>query len=362
MHSDLSSKSSRYGSVVDLFCGAGGMAHGFLLEGFHVAGGLDIDPDCQYAFEHNNSSRMILKDIEETEPAEIDDLFEPGARRVLIGCAPCQPYSRYSVKNVKLKGTDERWKLVLRFADVVKDIAPDIVSMENVPDLVEFDGGRTLRIFENRLRRYGYSVSRYVVNCLDYGIPQTRRRLVVLASKFGKITLIPPTHSPEEYKTVRDAIEMLPAIRAGECDPFDPIHKARDLSDVNLDRIRASSPGASWESWPDELKLACHRKKTGESFKNVYGRMAWDQPSPTITTQFNNYGTGRFGHPEQDRAISLREGALLQTFPRNFSFVREDQPVANSVVARLIGNAVPVDLGRVVALSIKRHIDSIEVV
>lgn len=344
-------------AVVDLFCGAGGMAHGFLLEGYKVAGGLDVDPDCRYAFEHNNESTMLLKDIEETTPQEIADLFPENATRILVGCAPCQPYSRYSIKHVKNRGKDIKWKLVPKFAEIVEEIRPQIVSMENVVGLMEFDDGKVLNDFIDVLKRNEYYVSINIVFCPDYGIPQNRRRLVILASQLGEIDLIPPTHGENHYRTVRDAIGQLNPIAAGEQDPNDRLHKARSLDETNLKRIRQSLQGGTWADWPEDLKLVCHKKEAGGSFKNVYGRMKWTEPSPTITTQFNNFGTGRFGHPEQDRALSLREGAILQTFPQDFEFVPPNEPVIHSRIARLIGNAVPVDLGRVVARSILAHME-----
>jgi DNA (cytosine-5)-methyltransferase 1 len=190
----------------------------------------------------------------------------------------------------------------------------------------------------------------------DYGIPQKRRRLVLLASMYGEINIIPPTHSPENYVTLQDAIGDLPSVKAGEVSSVDPLHRSIKLKEINLKRIRASKPNGTWEDWEDDLKLACHKKKTGRTYKAVYGRMSWEEPASTITTQFHNYGTGRFGHPEQDRALTLREGALLQTFPPDYKFFEDESKVFIRKFGVHIGNAVPVDLGTVIGESIKAHI------
>jgi len=144
-------------------------------------------------------------------------------------------------------------------------------------------------------------------------------------------------------------------IGAGETNNRDKLHVASSLSKINLERIRYSIPGGTWRDWPEELILNCHKKKTGRSYSSVYGRMQWDDVAPTITTQFIGYGTGRFGHPEQDRALTLREGAMLQTFPVNYSFVPEGEEVILKIIARHIGNAVPPRLGEIIGLSIKKH-------
>jgi DNA (cytosine-5)-methyltransferase 1 len=158
-------------------------------------------------------------------------------------------------------------------------------------------------------------------------------------------------------KTVREAIGKLPAIRQGTAHPKDPLHSAAKLSDLNLKRIRASRPGGTWRDWPKHLIADCHKRDTGYSYPGVYGRMAWDEPAPTLTTQFFGFGSGRFGHPEQDRAISLREGAILQGFPRSYSFIPEGAPVHFRVLGRMIGNAVPVTLGEMIGQSISAHLD-----
>ena len=164
-------------------------------------------------------------------------------------------------------------------------------------------------------------------------------------------------YNKNNYLTVRDAIGYLPPIAAGEVCEEDLLHRSSALSDINIRRIQQSVPGGSWRDWDDDLKLKCHKKISGSTFPSVYGRMEWDKPSPTITTQFYGYGNGRFGHPEQDRAISLREGAILQSFPNDYIFVDEKHPSHKRELGTHIGNAVPVELGRAIGISIQRHLE-----
>lgn len=226
--------------------------------------------------------------------------------------------------------------------------------MENVPNLIN---EKVFYDFVNALEELDYCVDYKVVYCPDYGVPQHRKRLVLLASRLGEIHLIPPMYSEENYLTVRDAIGYLPHLNAGEICEDDSLHRSSALSDINMRRIQQSVPGGTWRDWDDELRLTCHKKTSGHSFPSVYGRMVWDKPSPTITTQFYGYGNGRFGHPEQDRAISLREGAILQSFPDDYIFADEEHPVNKREVGTHIGNAVPVELGRAIGISIQRHLE-----
>jgi len=153
-------------------------------------------------------------------------------------------------------------------------------------------------------------------------------------------------------------IKKLPRVDSGGVSPNDPLHRARRLGPLNLKRIRASKPGGTWHDWPEDLRADCHKKESGASYKSVYGRMQWSEPSPTITTLFHGFGNGRFGHPEQDRALTLREGAMLQTFPETYAFAEHGAPISFDAIGRHIGNAVPVDLGRVIGRSIARHLAS----
>jgi DNA (cytosine-5)-methyltransferase 1 len=249
-----------------------------------------------------------------------------------------------------------KWKLLYEFSRLINEVQPDIVSMENVAQLINFKKAPVFEDFVSNLKSLGYYVHYEVVNCPDYGIPQNRKRLILLASKFGEIKLIPKTHNRDSYVTVKDAIGELPFIKDGEKDINDPIHFSRKLTPKNKKRIEATPYGGSWKDWNEDLRLECHKKETGKSFPSVYGRMVWEKPSPTMTTQCIGYGNGRFGHPVQDRAISLREAALLQTFPLDYKFVKNDQDYNSTILARQIGNAVPVKLGQVVAKSVKEHL------
>jgi DNA (cytosine-5)-methyltransferase 1 len=248
---------------------------------------------------------------------------------------------------------DGKWKLLYSFAKIVEKVEPSIVSMENVPELI---AEKVFYDFCITLKRFGYKVSHSIVFCPDYGIPQLRRRLVLLASKLGEIRIIPPTQTPDKYLTVKKCIGKLPKIAAGEQDGKDLFHCSAKLSEKNIERIKSSKPGGTWRDWDDSLKLKCHKKKSGKTYMSIYGRMSWDAPSPTITTQFYGYGNGRFGHPEQDRALSFREGALLQSFPPNYAFINTEQPFNQREVGIHIGNAVPVELGRAIGISIQNHI------
>lgn len=339
-------------SVVDVFCGAGGLTHGFILEHVHVNAGIDIDPSCRFPYEYNNGSPFILKDVACLEGNELSGLYPHGDVKILAGCAPCQNYSAYT-QRYKAKRGD--WELLHAFGDLVVSATPDIVTMENVARLKKH---RVYKEFTERLEVLGYHVNEHLVYCPEYGIPQTRSRLVLFASQYSPVAIIPPSHDLDSYVTVRQSIGDLEPIEAGAFLQCDPLHRSSGLSPTNLLRIQASRPGGTWRDWDYELVADCHRRQTGKTYPGVYGRMEWDKPSPTLTTQFHGFGNGRFGHPEQDRAISLREGAILQTFPIDYAFVAASDSIEFSTLGRLIGNAVPVTLGRVVARSIIKNVEA----
>jgi DNA (cytosine-5)-methyltransferase 1 len=227
--------------------------------------------------------------------------------------------------------------------------------MENVPRIAS---SAVFLRFVKVMKDLGYQVAWRSCYGPDYGLPQHRRRLVLLASRIGTIEIPARTHAADAYITVRDVIGDLPPIEAGASDPSDPLHKARGLSPVNLNRIKASKPGGTWEDWPENLRAPCHRRQSGSSFRNVYARMSWDSPAPTITTLAYNFGAGRFGHPTQDRAISLREAALLQGFSIDHVLTEEGEPMALNRIGRLIGNAVPPVLGFAIGNAIVRHVEA----
>ena len=340
--------------VVDLFCGTGGLSYGMKCKGLHIKGGFDIDRTCKYAYETNNGATFHFKDIREVTGDDVKRLYSKKCIRVLAGCAPCQPFSSYAHTNKKKD--PNKYDLLYEFGRLVTEVMPDVVTMENVPSLLTFSLKPVFPDFVATLQNAGYEVSYQTVFCPDYGIPQTRKRLVLLASRLGKISLIDKSHSPENYRTVGDTIRGMEPLEAGGVSTTDPLHRCRTLSDINLRRIHNTPYGGSWRDWPEDLVLDCHKKETGKSFGSVYGRMKWEDPSPTITTECTGLGNGRFGHPEQDRAISVREAALLQTFPMTYKFFENENEVSLLNASRYIGNAVPPRLGEVIAESIKIHI------
>lgn len=334
--------------AVDLFCGVGGLTHGLARGGINVVAGVDVDPDCRYPYEANNASRFIEKDVETLRAEELQPYFADGSFSLLAGCAPCQPFSSYS-RSGRNQKYESQWPLVSAFGRLVQSSRPDFVTMENVPQLLDH------QVFnEFLLSLRGYKKWWSIVECTALGIPQTRKRLVLLASRLGDKSLS-ISMGASVPRTVRSAIESLPKLAAGERDPEDALHAAPALSELNLRRIKASRPGGTWRDWPTEIQATCHRRSSGATYPSVYGRMEWDRASPTITTQSFGYGNGRFGHPEQDRAITLREAAILQTFPRDYKFAPHSEKVIFNRMGRLIGNAVPVRLGEVIAGALIQH-------
>jgi DNA (cytosine-5)-methyltransferase 1 len=334
---------------VDLFCGIGGLTHGLVRGGVRVMAGIDLDPKCRFAYEANNGAAFIQSDITKLSGESVASLYGNAKYKLLAGCAPCQPFSAYSRKG-RSSRNDTKWSLVSDFGRLVRESDPDLITMENVPQLADH------KVFDDFLQVLdSYHVWWQIIDCEQYGVPQTRKRLVLLASRLGPVSLAPSDTSSRSLATVRAAISKLPPIAAGESHSSDRLHSACSLSELNLRRIRASRPGGTWRDWDADLIAACHLKLTGETYPSVYGRMRWDAPAPTITTQSFGYGNGRFGHPEQDRAISLREAAMLQTFPDDYCFVADGEPVRFNVLGRLIGNAVPVRIGEVIAESLVRH-------
>jgi DNA (cytosine-5)-methyltransferase 1 len=338
-------------SVVDLFCGVGGLTHGLVREGFNVSAGIDLDSTCKGVYEKNNPALFITKDVGELTGRELKRYYPKGHRKILVGCAPCQPFSIYAHGRSK---SHNKWELLESFARLINEVKPDVVSMENVPQLLNVKNKGTFLQFVDSLIACKYNVTWFVVDSKRYGVPQRRKRLVLFASRFGPISIIPPTHG--RPITVRDAIEHLPPINNGETLGNDPLHSARKLSPLNLTRIRHTPEGGGWRQWPKSLILDCHKTENGRLFGSVYGRMKWDEVSPTMTTFCVGLSNGRFGHPSQDRAISLREAAILQSFPEQYDFIDESLPFSSTRIAKHIGNAVPVRLGQAIALSIKNHL------
>lgn len=223
----------------------GGLTCGLAKAGIMVKAGYDIDPACRYPYEANNIARFVRKSVADLTADDIRGWFTPGSVRLLAGCAPCQPFS--TLANSATTRDQEKWGLLGEFARLVRAVRPELVTMENVPRVTNH---APYLEFMATLESEGYRVDARRVRCADYGIPQERRRFVLVASRLGEIRLPASSGDPT---TVREAIGALPALGAGETDPSDPLHKARNLTPLNLERVRASSPGGTWEDWPEAL-------------------------------------------------------------------------------------------------------------
>ncbi|MCP2216239.1 DNA cytosine methyltransferase [Bradyrhizobium elkanii] len=336
--------------VFDFFSGCGGTSTGFAMAGMEVVFGLDNDPDAAATFRANvRGATFVESDIREVKVDVLAPLLRGKRYKTLFSCcAPCQPFSRQS--RAKTKG-DPRRSLLLEFSRFVRRWKPDYVFVENVPGLQRVDGrAGPLSDFTALLTRLGYSFDVKVVPALAFGVPQKRERLILMAAKAGNLEIPAATHgtSRRPVSTVRDWIGGLPELRAGATDPADPDHRAATLSPINLRRIAATPEGGGREGWPKSLRLDCHREFKGHT--DVYGRLAWDRPAAGLTTRCISYSNGRFGHPTQDRAISVREAACLQTFPRKYRFsgILESK-------ARQIGNAVPPLMAKAIGRAYVKH-------
>ena len=359
-------KTRRMGKIVvfDFFCGCGGTSEGFREAGMDIVWALDNDPTAARTFRKNFPRAMFHEgDVNKLTVAELKREMDkyPGCRTLFCGCAPCQPFTKQQTQK---KQDDPRRHLLLSFARFIRAAKPDFVFVENVPGVQKNQGGdeSPFAQFLKIIDRLGYHYDKpgAVVAAQDYGAAQIRHRFIFLASKHGVVKIPEATHGPGKspYRTVREAIAGLPPIEAG-VDYVDPegkitCHRAAALSKKNLSRIRATPPdGGNRLAWTAKsgLRLKCHtRTKTRDGKKqkhsghtDVYGRLWWDRPSTGLTTRCISYSNGRFGHPEQDRAISVREAARIQGFPDTFLFIGSlnDQ-------ARQVGNAVPVPLAKAV--------------
>jgi DNA (cytosine-5)-methyltransferase 1 len=312
-----------------------------------IAVGIDLDADAAQTFRLNfPEADFIESDVRSVETEQLETVLrrrgwgQPRTFLLFSACAPCQPFSRQR-RGRRLD--DDRMPLLADLSRFVERYLPDFVFLENVPGMQTL--GREIGPFAGfvaGLEDLGYSVAHRVVESQGYGIPQRRRRLVMLASRLGEITFPGPTHGPgrRPYATVEDAIGSMPPLDAGRSDPTIANHRAAGLSPVNMQRIRATREGGGREDWPPDLYPECHRDGY-EGHTDVYGRLRWNAPASGLTTRCISYSNGRFGHPDQDRALSVREAARLQTFADTFEFVGS----LNSM-ARQVGNAVPVQLAR----------------
>lgn len=326
--------------VVDFFSGCGGTSVGLQAAGLEIILGLDIDWDAARTFRSNfPKAEFMEKDITLLSPEALEPILEvhAGSPILFSGCAPCQPFSK---QNRVQRADDDRSSLLLEFLRFVDYYRPDFVFVENVPRIrgTEREEG-VFSDFVESLEDFNYEVSFDFFRAQDYGVPQRRKRLVLTAGLRRAVPTPSKTHGPDtthsEYAKVWDYIGDLPAIEAGEEHPDVPNHRAANLSELNMRRIRATPVEGDRRNWPEELRLKCH---SGEykGHTDVYGRMHKDRPASGLTTRCISLSNGRFGHPEQHRAISVREAACIQTFPRDFAF----EGNLNSM-ARQVGNAVP---------------------
>lgn len=338
--------------AVDFFCGGGGMTRGLLNAGIQVLCGIDSNPACKDTYEKNNHIRYMETDILQLTPeklvTEIPQLINKD-ELLLVGCAPCQPFSILRHEEFDKNGNPIPHKsvnLLVEFGRFVKALNPAHVLIENVPGL-KGKGKEVLDEFKSMLKAEGYAFDERIICAKDYGVPQNRRRYILIASRMFIPILPVATHGNETgllpYRTVRDAISYFPALSAGEENINIPNHKCANLKPILIERISATPhDGGSRTDWPDSLALKCHKNFSGHT--DVYGRMKWDKPAPTLTVKCFSLSNGRFGHPEQDRAISLREAAALQTFADDYIFYGSMQEIGKQ-----IGNAVPVLLAQVLA-------------
>jgi len=330
--------------AIELFCGCGGLTKGLTNAGINVAKGIDADKTAKATYEKNNPKSVFVEfDIRKLS---VKDLIEGIDRKdhdlLLAGCAPCQPFSKHTIDS----RYDRRKSLMWQFAYFVGKLKPEYLLVENVPGFKK--NGNPYRIkFIQTLKKHGYYFDEGIIDAADYGVPQHRRRYVLLGSKRRPVRIPSGAYGAGKrpFKTVYDTIGKYPRIGAGKTHKRIPNHSARGLSETNLLRIRHTPKnGGSRKDVPKEMRLRCHEGHSGH--RDVYGRMRWDRPSPTLTCRCNSLSNGRFGHPTQNRAISVREAASIQTFPDSYVFHSYD---TNN--AMHIGNAVPVllaeELGRV---------------
>ena len=347
---------------VDFFSGCGGTSAGFMRAGIQIVVGIDNDSDAVTTFRSNFPHASFLKeDIRDLTVTDLESFISRDEKDIWLfsACAPCQPFAQHRKQSIV---KDDRVNLLSEFVRFVDAFLPDLLFVENVPGLASrAESFGPFNELLDCLAKRQYLTALGEFNCWDYGVPQKRRRFALIGSRLGPISFPDRTHGPgtsnPDYSTVREWISDLPTIHAGQRPYRVPNHQAASLSTLNLERIRATPEGGGRRDWPESLQLNCHRGDF-KGYSDVYGRMRWDTPASALTTRCISYSNGRFGHPSQDRAISAREAACLQTFPRSFEFAGS----LNSV-ARQIGNAVPVlvsqRFGENFVIHVKSHIATI---
>lgn len=349
--------SNRKFYAADLFAGGGGLTVGLKAQGFRVVSAVEIDPHACATYVANHPEvEMFHEDISTLRGRDIIKCSPSGKIDLLAGCPPCQGFTSLTYKS----GEDPRNKLILEMGRLVKEIKPQTVMMENVPGLAS-RGKRLLNKFLRLLDDLGYVTQSGVLQVADYGIPQQRRRFVLVAGRGFDVDLPEPTHSRTgkqgrlEWIGIKDVISnrdrpvtLANAKLRGGPEEFN-WHVVRSISDKNRARLKHAVPGKVWTEIPESLRPKCHQGKY-RGFTNVYGRMTWNEPSPTITGGCTTLSKGRFGHPSQSRTISVREAALLQTFPEDYIIKTPYMEQA----ANIVGNALPCDFASVVAEKCKK--------
>jgi DNA (cytosine-5)-methyltransferase 1 len=351
-------------TAIDLFCGAGGLTLGLKRAGFKVVAAVELYPEIAKTYRANHPrTKLLIKDVREVTGKELIELTGLKTIDLLAGCPPCQGFSKLTDK---YRRKDSRNDLVLEMARLTKEVMPKMVMMENVAGLAT-RGKPILDEFIQRLEFLGYFVNAEVLQLADYGVPQSRRRLVLLAGKGFHIPLPKPTHSrkgdekkklkpwltlADVLKDMGQPVTLSKAIEQGGPKKFN-WHVVRDLTDISIQRYKATKPGTNRYFLPEELRPQCHRNGN-KGFPNVYGRLSWDQVPPTITGGCTTPAKGRFGHPEELRTISVREATLIQTFPKNYELVTNFMDTA----CDLVGNALPYLFAKRVAAMCKRTLIS----
>lgn len=333
--------------AIDFFCGAGGMSYGLQLAGVQVLAGIDNSKECRATYTANViGAKFIQHDISTLSAPELGRRLDlkPGDPDLLFaGCSPCQFWSKIRTDRTKSRRTAQ---LLRHFQKFIKHFRPGFALVENVPGLYRRTGESLLPSFLEFLDREGYVWTDGIVNAHHYGVPQRRMRYLLLATRLSSTISLPapevnPNLTVDAFIGVRNGFQK---IAAGHRDTTELRHTAAILSEKNLKRIsRTEKSGGNRMAWSDDpdLQIPAYEGRD-QIFRDVYGRMCWDKPAPTITTRFNSLSNGRFGHPDEDRAISIREGATLQTFPLGYKF----DVTSNNAATRQIGNAVPPEMAR----------------
>lgn len=333
---------------LDLFSGAGGLTEGLRKAGFVTRFAFEINPIASRAYKLNHQKATVLtRDIRSISTETIKNRLRGEPLHLLAGCPPCQGFSSIRRLNRKEAVSDDRNDLILEYQRFVRELRPMVFMMENVPGLQMYDRFQeALREWQDELK---YDVDYAVVNVRDYGVPQNRKRLVVIGSRIGRIGIAPAV---DQKATVRSKIGHLPSPEESD----DPVHKIFPThTEAVAERIRLTPKnGGSRKDLPAKYLLKCHQK-ANVGFNDVYGRLRWDDYSTTITGGCLNPSKGRFLHPEQDRCISAREAALLQSFPESYKFPI-DIPIGQ--LALLIGNALPPEFSYQQAKHIRNHIEA----